>query len=293
VYRPPAWWNQSDGIYCCDLVSRRRIPEDLEASNRIAAALEAESFLSTPLVYGHQNLGRLYLTAKRRQFDNSDMYFILQVLAQVMPIVHNIRLVDRLTLDAAAEDRKRIARDLHDGVIQPYVGVRMGLDALRSKAMDGSLQVEDIDRLVAISQNAVSDLRAFLFQLRNQADLSADLPGSVRRFAHKFEESTGIAVEVAVDGTFTLSERLSFEAFMMVTEGLSNIRRHTEATTARITLDCPDGHLRLVIENPGNGSPPEPFTPRTITERAEALGGSATVECRPDAGTAVVVEVPL
>jgi signal transduction histidine kinase len=119
------------------------------------------------------------------------------------------------------------------------------------------------------------------------------LPGSVRRFAHKFEEGTGITVEVAVDGMCTLSERLSVEAFMMVTEGLSNIRRHTEATSAKIGLGCSNGHLRLTIENPGNGSPLPPFTPRTITERAEALGGCATVECLPDGGSAVVVKVPL
>ncbi len=80
----------------------------------------------------------------------------------------------------------------------------------------------------------------------------------------------------------------------MVSEGLSNVRRHTEATRAKLVLMGYGDHLILRIENDvANGQVPEHFTPRSITERAAALGGQARVEQCEDGGTAVVVAIPL
>src|SRR5439155_4361405 len=144
-------------------------------SEKIAASLDAESFVSVPVVYHGVSLGRLFLTSARRQkFEDSDMYFILQVIEQVMPIVDNTRLVDRLILEAAAEDRKKIARDLHDGAIQPYIGIRIGLDTLRRKAAAENLGSEDVDRLIEMSENGLSDLRHFVSALRNRSDHQTD-----------------------------------------------------------------------------------------------------------------------
>jgi signal transduction histidine kinase len=80
----------------------------------------------------------------------------------------------------------------------------------------------------------------------------------------------------------------------MVAEGLSNVRRHTQSTRAAVRLAQKDGHLVLRVENEqSGGSPPGTFTPRSITERAAALGGSAHVEQGDGATTSVVIEIPL
>ena len=82
--------------------------------------------------------------------------------------------------------------------------------------------------------------------------------------------------------------------FQIIVEGLSNIRRHTESARAFIGLECSDNRLTLRVENDGTrGIVPGPFTPQSIAERAKALGGRAYVETFGDAGTSVIVEIPL
>jgi signal transduction histidine kinase len=115
----------------------------------------------------------------------------------------------------------------------------------------------------------------------------------VRRFAATFAETTGIAVQMEAAGDMRLNDRLSAEVFQMVTEGLSNIRRHTHAMQARIILAHRDNQVVLRIEDQGiNGSAPAPFIPRSITERATTLGGRVCVD-QHEHGSAVIIEIPL
>ena len=115
----------------------------------------------------------------------------------------------------------------------------------------------------------------------------------VRRFASRFSEVTGIAVDVQAEEDLVVEDRLAAEAFQMVAEGLSNVRRHTQSPLARVALALRNGALRLRIENfAGPETCPE-FTPRSIAERAAALGGAATVLADVGGATVVQVEVPL
>jgi len=124
------------------------------------------------------------------------------------------------------------------------------------------------------------------------------VPGSllpaVHRFAQKFAEATGIAVQVEAPTALPVQDRLAAEVFQMVAEGLSNVRRHTRSAWATVTLSCGDQHLRLRIANDvAPGAVPTPFTPSSITERATALGGGAHVEGPEHGGTVIVVDIPL
>jgi signal transduction histidine kinase len=117
---------------------------------------------------------------------------------------------------------------------------------------------------------------------------------AVRRFGSKFTQATNIDVQVRADADIHVDSRLATEIFQMIVEGLSNIRRHTQSARAFIGLECSDGRFTLRVENDGTrGSVPAPFTPRSIAERAEALGGRAYIETFGDMGTSVIVEIPL
>jgi signal transduction histidine kinase len=94
----------------------------------IANMLEANAFVSLPVNYRKQTTGRLYITGA--EFGQTDIDFILQAIDQIMSVLENIRLIDHLATDAAEREREKIARDLHDGIIQPYIGLQFGLTAL-------------------------------------------------------------------------------------------------------------------------------------------------------------------
>ncbi len=130
--------------------------------------------------------------------------------------------------------------------------------------------------------------------LRSVHSRDGSLVPAVERFAAKFSEAAGIHVQVetGTDGIH-VNDRLAAEAFQMVAEGLSNIRRHTEATRASISLAHLDDRFLLSIANDApNNVASAPFVPRSITERARALGGGASVKCE-DGETIVRVEIPL
>ncbi len=137
----------------------------------------------------------------------------------------------------------------------------------------------------------ISYLRSRLSGLRTKGEHESSLSSAVKRFAARYSNFTGIPVEVLCNGDIRVNDRLAAEAFQMVAEGLSNIRRHTSSPRAEVHVGCRDGRLELRITNE-EPSTLEPFTPRSITERAKALGGRAQVRC--EAGnTTVTVEIPL
>jgi signal transduction histidine kinase len=308
-------------VYCEGFTGRRRLDyaydlTKLEAvagvgdTRTLTALLDAKSLITVPLRHQNYTLGRLYLTSQRRRdFDISDVHFLIQVTDHVVPIINSIRLVDRLAAEAAEEERQRIARDIHDSIIQPYIGLQMGLFGIRQKLAgardDTHTEIErvqemisdataDTDRLIEMTSDGISDLRGYVHGLREAVGGEDSLMPSVRRFASKFSQATNILVQVRADTDIHLDDRLATEIFQMVVEGLSNIRRHTESARAFIGLDCSGSRLRLRIENDGKkGAVPTSFTPRSIAERAQSLGGRAYVEIFGDMGTSVIVEIPV
>jgi signal transduction histidine kinase len=292
------WFGAFKCVQAYDVVTRERLPEPLQDMHELLAA---EAYITVPMRYRGATVGRLYLTAAHRYpFEVSDVDFLLQVLEHTMPTIDNIRLVDRLASDAADEERRRIGRDLHDSVIQPYIGLQMGLVAMQKKLTTQSSAVpEDLEHLLALTNAGIADLRHYMGELReNGARDSGLLPGgllpAVQRFTKKFAEATGIAVHVEAKTALPVHDRLAAEVFQMVAEGLSNVRRHTRSVQATVTLTCCDQHLCLSIANDvATSSVPTPFTPRSITERATALGGCVHVEWSEHGGTVIVVDIPL
>jgi signal transduction histidine kinase len=245
------------------------------------------------LSYHNEPLGRIYLTAQQHGFGEADAHFLLQISDHILPVIQNIRLVDRLAADAADQERQRIARDIHDSVVQPYIGLQLGLTATYRKLTGGGDVAADLQRLIALADEGISDVRGFVRELTGESERGTGLLPAVRRFAGKFTEATGIEVRVEAPGELSLPDRLAGEVFQMVSEGLSNIRRHTQARQARIGLTCVDDRLILHLENDQARREDAAFTPHSITGRAAALGGRARVEHHNPDHTIVIVEIPL
>jgi signal transduction histidine kinase len=272
--------------------------------------LDAHSFVSVPLLHRERILGRVYVIARKpRFFDRTDEAFLVQVSEHIVSVLEHIRLMDQLATEAADQERKRIARDIHDSIIQPYIGLQMGLVGVRRRLSTDSLDVNgkdnallklvndaasDTDRLIQMTADGISDLRGYVHILRQQGDSEDSLIPALRRFAAKFTQATNIVVQVRADSDIRIDDRLGAEIFQMIVEGVSNIKRHTQSERAFVGLECVDNRLTLRIENDGTrGIVPLPFTPQSIAERATALGGNAYVEMFGDAGTSVIVEIPL
>jgi signal transduction histidine kinase len=262
----------------------------------VLAALDAASLLSVPFRYHAGAAGRLYVARRApRPFDGGDADFLEHVVAQVAPVLENLRLVDHLASEAATEERRRIARNLHDSVIQPYLGLRLGLSAARDALASDRREEASahLERLVELADGEIQTLRGYTRQLRD--DTAADgeaLDAALRRFCRRFSEATGIRVEVASAGA-VVADRIAAEVVQMTAEALSNVRRHTAAARVLVRMEVADGELRLTVVNDGAATPPAAFFPRSLGERAAALGGSLAVESVPEGKTEIRIRIPL
>jgi signal transduction histidine kinase len=271
------------------------VKTDQDKLFRAAEILDARTLLTVPWHQRGSGVGRLYVTFKHpRSFERSELEFVQQVVLQVMPVLDNVQLVDRLATEAAEAERLRIARDLHDSVVQPYIGVRMGLAAIREKlhgCQDVAGDVEHLDAMVALE---IQELRAYLSGLK-RSDRSADLvAGALRRFTDRFTEATGMVVKLIVPDGLHLGDRLAAETFQIVVEGLSNIRRHTDSSEATVRLWTHADELFVSIhDTDAPGPEPASFWPRSIAERVTALGGRLRVDKGIARGSTVNIAIPL
>jgi signal transduction histidine kinase len=281
----------------------------VEEIAQLAEWLGGKSFVAVPLRHHEWCRGYLFVsTARRGAFRLDDAKFLLQVADQVTSVLEHIRLVDCMATDAADEERRRIARSVHDRVIQPYIGVQMGLLGVRrlvqsvlqdigdyKKAEQGREALEALEQLVHIARDGVEELREYVYGLRQTKARGDLLIESLLRYSAKFEIVTGIRVTVVNRINFQdINDRLASEIFQMATEALSNVHRHTTATAVRLTVSCsPHGNVVVGIENEAPAEMTNrDFLPRSIAERAESLGGSTEVSTK-EGRTVVKIEIPL
>ena len=190
-------------------------------------------------------------------------------------------------------ERRRLALDLHDGAIQPYIGLKLAVEALRLQAGTGHPLEAGLQRIVAMTEAVISDLRQCAQRLTHPSPSGTQcLRTELENQARQMRDFHGLDIAVQAHQAPRLSARLHEEVSHLVREGLSNIRRHTQARAAEVRIDCKDGWLGIHIANDAP-SGAQPFTPRSITERAQALGGRALVCTQAGGRTAVRVRLPV
>ncbi|HJP92982.1 MAG TPA: histidine kinase [Pyrinomonadaceae bacterium] len=292
---PNKWWFSKTPLAIYHFASGERVRDADETFEWVADLLNANSFLSIPVYQRNTFTGRLYLTSQARRFTYSDIDFLRQVVEHVVPIIEHVRLVDRFASEAFEHERRKISRDIHDSAIQPYIGLKLGLEALRRRASHDDPLAAGIAELVDKTDSVIKDLRIYVGDLQQAAagELVNVLVSSVQGHARKLGEFYGISVEVDAAADMNVNDRLAAEVFQIVREGLSNIKRHTASATARISMASSNGDLILDIENESpSGETHKTFTPRSITERAIALGGRVSVRVD-DTRTIVSVIIPM
>jgi signal transduction histidine kinase len=268
--------------------------EGICLNRQLITTLEAESFITVPIICYAKSLGRLYIVNPRVHVSRQDIDFLNQVLENVMRIMENIRLVDRLATEAADHERQKIARDIHDSIVQPYIGIHMGLSAVKRKLDKGVDATRDVCRLIEYTETEISDLRTYVKGLKGSKACESNFVDAVRRLASKFEDASGIRVQVSTEKNLPINDRLAAEAFQIIAEGLSNIRRHTRATKALILIKCLADEFIILIKNDKDENDESiSFLPRSISERTAALGGHVLVQQGGAGTTALNITIPL
>jgi len=198
-------------------------------------------------------------------------------------------------LKIVADERQKISRDIHDSAIQPYIGLKLGLEALARKVPPDHPLYKDIGRLVEMTSMEIAGLRRYIKGLKGQLGPGRQALGSVLQLhAARFAELYDIKITVEVGEEAQVSDSLADDVAHLLGEALSNIRRHTNAAFARVRLSCNSQKLALEIVNPRDrGVAVNAFTPRSIAERALALGGHCKVETGTGRYTVVSIKIPL
>jgi signal transduction histidine kinase len=268
----------------------------VEPCRRLANLLETSSFVTVPYRQREGAPGRLYLTARKRRFSETDADFLREATGRIAAALDQVLLLEELTANAAQLERSRISRDIHDTALQPYIGLKLGLEALYRSLDPGSQVAMQMKELLVMSGFAVEDLRGYVARLRDgENGLPAQkLLPALREHAGRYRTVYGIEVEMRGSCAIQLSDRIAAEAYQIVCEALSNVHRHTNAKRAFVELRCQGDSLAIEVGNERNpGTRTRVFTPRSIAERSATLGGEAVVHLDNDGEDVVRVTIPL
>ncbi len=232
-----------------------------------------------------------------RAFDEDDLRLLESFADQAAVALEYARAQREIQRLAVLEDRERIAKELHDGVIQSLFAVGMGLEATASLSGDAQLG-NRIEAAVTEIDRVIRDLRNYIFGLRPGILADRQLDEALRGLAEDFEEKTGLIAVVEVDAEAASDLASSApDVIQIVREALSNVGRHADATTCRITLRREGEAAVLEIDDDGKGFDPSAAHIgdglANVRNRAEALGGELTIDSSSGDGTTVRIVVPL
>jgi signal transduction histidine kinase len=260
---------------------------------------EAEADEIALLVYG-ERVGTLRFEHPVTPLRPADRRLLEDLAVHLGGVLHDHRLtqdlqraLERVVL-AREEERRRLRRDLHDGLGPALAGHLLRLDVIGRELDRDSRAAELVRALREELRATVLDVRRVVEGLRPPALDELGLPAAVEQAVQRLTGGTGLQVDVHVAPLPALPAAAEVAAFRIVTEAVTNVVRHAQASWCRVTLETCPGVLRLVVEDDGVGIGSPRSTGNgmhTMRERAEEMRGELSVTS--GEGTRVTAELPV
>ena len=276
-----------------------------------------EPCLRVPLVYQQEPVGELVLAPRipGESLDAADQRLLHDLARQVSVAVHAVRLtadLHRLTLDlqrsrerlvlTREEERRRLRRDLHDGMGPRLASLTLKLETARNRLAHDPLADPLLSDLITRTQEAVADVRRLVNALRppalDELGLLPALHEQILQYSDLGDHAMHVGLEAPADLP-PLSAAVEVALFRIAQEALTNVVRHAQASRCVISLALCEREqmLELTITDNGHGLPPKRSRSTgvgmaSMRERAEELGGTWEIESLPTGGTRIRVRLP-
>lgn len=285
------------------IATRLRLPYVAIVPAGDALPAGSERFERVPLTFAGEAVGTLVAAPRPREklLSGTDLALLGELATHVGITLHAVRVSDALRASRAAvitareEERRRLRRDLHDGLGPTLASLKLHLAAVSQLIADRPERaVEVVDRLRGEVRDTSAQIRSLVYGLRPPMLDDLGLLGAMRS---KGDTLRGISVQItAPEPAPELPAAAEVALYRIAAEALTNVERHAGATTVALALAVAPGRVTLTIRDDGRGLP-APFVDgvgvAAMRERAAELGGELTVTAPGDGGTLVVASVPL
>ena len=262
---------------------------------------------SVPLAVGDRRLGMINVASRDwRVLSDAELSLLTTAGALVSLAVERSRLEAATTRARAAEERNRLAREIHDTLAQGLAALTMQLevaDSLASTSSENDARLRSaVARALVLARSTLDEARVSVLELRE-----APLEGRTLRDALGIMAAdagsasagrVGIAIVVEPDADASLTAAVAGGLYRIAQQAVVNAMRHADARRIVVRLTRSESAVRLRVEDDGTGFEPaqvpsDRFGLVGMRERARLLGGALTVESGPDAGTAIDIVVPM
>ena len=258
------------------------------------------SFLGVPIHLRGVIYGNLYLTDKAdgQVFTDVDQELAVGLAAAAGLAIENARLHEQARTASLLEERERIARDLHDDVIQRLFATGLSLQAV-AQMVSEPLAAERIMRAVDDLDVSIRQVRSTIFELQQRRSSPQGVRDDIVAICDESGKALGFKPTSESRGPIdsVVTEPLRGQLLLCLREALSNVARHAEASNVQVSISVHGGRLNLRVADDGIGYRPVPGRRSSgldnMRARAEALGGHFSIEPQPAGGTVATWDVPL
>ncbi len=290
------------------------IPDYQTYPNAVSAFLDAGlvSVVAVPIVSGNRSFGTLAVGSlhEAKRFSTTEVSTLAGVGRQAGIAIDNARLYEnmryyaRQITQAQEYERKRIAREAHDETAQILVALSRRLDALMaSPELPHAAFKKRLEGVRELTTDALQSVRRFSQDLRPPVLDDLGFVAAIRGLTRNLEEA-GVETELQVSGSpYRLSPEEELLLFRIAQESLNNVRRHADASRAKVLVAFNHDSVQMVVEDDGRGfDAPNKFVDLVASgklgligmhERARILGGALRIESEFGEGTRVVVDAPV
>ncbi len=231
------------------------------------------------------------------------VYTLFCFVIALVPYRINLNIRRRIEREAIIEERRRIAREIHDGVAQSlsYLNLKTKLVSDSVSAQDTVKALTELGDIRKVVQDTYEDIRESIDQLSTETK-NLPIVSALANYIREFGANNGIKVQFDAPRPFpNLSPVAELQLLRIVQESLTNVRRHAQASEVEVKLEKTAEAVEMIVKDNGQGftladfekAPPGYHGLNIIKERAETLGGNLNISTAPGEGTAVMVSLPL
>jgi len=296
------------------------VSKDPRVSRRLVLAEEGlNAFISVPLKSKEKVVGVLNIASRKpRPFHQQEVQLLTAVGHQLGIAIENAQLYQELQLKeqmraellrqiitAQEDERRRVARELHDVTSQALATLAVRVEALAAMPESSVKGIEtQLEGIKALLDTTSKEVHGLIYDLRPSLLDDLGLPAALRSCAHNSLDAAGMEVHLEVVGQEKrLSPEVEIAVFRIVQEAVTNIASHAQAESAYISLEFKEKSVSIQVEDDGIGFDfSQGFSSASVghgagllgmRERAELLGGTLTINTEPGGGTRVSVEIPV